>query len=350
MSGISHKKLSLFFLIVTICIFFPFVEVSGKNQAIKASDIYLIPGGQTIGIEIQTNVIVVDTYAVKYNGALVNPGKDAGIQAGDVILSIDGRKITSIEDVKQELARYKIDQNQPMNMIIKRDNKYIAKQLYPTKTDNNMISMGIYLRDNISGIGTLTFIYNNFYFGALGHQIKDKHFKDYEIENVNGTIKEAYVTGIKKSVRGKPGEKKARFSKNIGKINSNTITGVYGKIDNPSFISNKKMPIALQKDVKLGNAQILTCIDGDKVEAFDIKIIDLQKQNEKDIKGIKFKVTDERLLEKTGGIVQGMSGSPIIQNNRIIGAVTHVLVDDASIGYGVYIEYMLEEMGIEIIG
>ncbi|NLG82925.1 MAG: SpoIVB peptidase [Bacilli bacterium] len=348
--AISNKKLSLFFLSLIICIFFQFVEVSGKSQTLKASDIYLIPGGQTIGIEIQTSVVVIDTYGVKYNGVFVNPGKDAGIQPGDVILSIDGRKINSIEDVKQELSRYKIGQNEPMNMIIKRDNKYIPKQLYPTKTDNNMISMGIYLRDNISGIGTLTFIYNNFYFGALGHQIKDKHFADYEIENVRGTIKEAYVTGIKKSVRGKPGEKKARFSKNIGKINSNTITGVYGKIDNPAFITSNKMPIALQKDIKLGDAQILTSIEGDKVEAFDIKIIDLQRQTEKDIKGIKFKVTDERLLEKTGVIVQGMSGSPIIQNNRIIGAVTHVLVDDTTIGYGVYIEYMLEEMGIEIIG
>lgn len=341
-------KKNLLIVIISI-IFSLLLSIDALGQAIRASDIYLTPGGETIGIELQTQVMVVDTYVVNSNNGKINPAKEAGIQTGDIILSIDGEKINTIEDLKLHLIHYKNAQNKPMSMIIKRNNKIINKEIYPAITNNNMISLGVYLRDNITGIGTLTFIYNDFYFGALGHKIQDKNVSSIDNLSTNGVIKRAEVTSYSKSTKGSPGAKKARFSENIGKISNNTITGVYGKIDNNRLIGKEKLRIATQDEVQLGDAKILTVLEKDKVEAFDVKIIELHKQNKKDVKGIKIKVTDERLINKTGGIIQGMSGSPIIQNNRIVGAITHVLVDDATIGYGVYIEFMLEDMGIDII-
>jgi len=345
---INVKKHFIIILFTIILSSFINIDALG-SEPINAENIYLTPGGETIGIELQTNVVVVDTYNVKSDHKLVNPAKVAGIQSGDIILYVDGKKISKIEDVKSELARYKQDQEKPMNIIIKRDNKLLNKKMYPTKTSNNMISLGIYLRDNIMGIGTLTFVYDNTHYGALGHQIQDKNIPDIEMNKTQGTIKKAEVTSINKSVRGNPGEKRATFSKDsIGTIQQNSITGIYGEVEDHAFTLKKKLKIATQDKIQLGNAQILTVITLDKVEAFDVKIIDLVKQNQKDIKGIKLEITDERLLNKTGGIIQGMSGSPIIQNNRIVGAVTHVLVDDTTIGYGVYIEFMLEDMGIDV--
>ncbi len=237
-----------------------------------------------------------------------------------------------------------------MNMIVKRNNKILNKKLYPATTDNNMISLGIYLRDNITGIGTLTFIYNGFYFGALGHQIQDQNTPNINTYSTEGVIRRAEVTSIDKSVRGNPGAKKAIFDEDsVGKINNNTNTGIYGKVSKDAFTDKRKLKIATQKEVQLGDAQILTVLDKQKVEAFDVKIIELNRQKEKDVKGIKLKITDERLINRTGGIIQGMSGSPIIQKDRIIGAVTHVLIDDTTIGYGVYIEFMLKDMGIEVV-
>ncbi len=344
---INVKKHFITVLFTIIISFFFNMDVLGHS--IKAEDIYLTPGGETIGIELQTNVIVVDTYSVRNQQNVVNPGKNAGLQSGDIILYIDGKKISRIEDIKNELIRYKDGQNRPMNIIIKRDNKILNKKMYPAKTNNNMISLGIYLRDNIMGIGTLTFIYDDIYYGALGHQIQDKNIPDIKMYKTEGVIKKAEVTSINKSVRGNPGEKKALFSKdNVGSIDQNLMTGIYGKVEKKAFVHKKKMKIATQENIKLGDACILTVINKEKVEAFDVKIIDLVKQDQKDIKGIKIKITDERLLDITGGIIQGMSGSPIIQNDRIVGAVTHVLVDDTTIGYGVYIEFMLEDMGIDI--
>lgn len=347
MMDINVKK----FITVLLTIFITFfTNINAFAQSINADEIYLTPGGEAIGIEIQTNVVVVDTYSVNSGKKTINPAKESGIQKGDIILYIDGKKIESINDVKKQLIIYKDSQNEHMNIIIKRDKQILNKKIYPVKTNNNMISLGIYLRDHIVGIGTLTFIYNDNYFGALGHQILDKNIPNLDLDNSEGVIKSAEVTSIDKSVRGNPGAKKAIFGQNkIGEISNNTPTGIYGKVDKNVFSNKQKLKIATQKDVQLGDAKILTVLDKQKVEAFDIKIIELIKQDEKDIKGIKIKITDERLLNRTGGIIQGMSGSPIIQNNRIVGAVTHVLVDDTTIGYGVYIEFMLEDMGINVM-
>lgn len=345
---ITVKKQLITVLFTIILSLFFNINVSGNSIHLKAEEILLTPGGETIGIELNTSVLIVDTYTIKNNSGTVDPAKTAGLKPGDIILSIDGKKINKIEDVTNELYKYKDGHDKPLNMIIKRESRLYNKQLYPVFTKNNSISIGLYLRDNILGIGTLTFIYDN-QFGALGHQINDKNMPNLDSNKTQGIIKKAEVTSINKSVRGNPGEKRATFDKeNIGTINDNTNTGIYGKITKKDFAVKKKLQIATQDEIKLGDAKILTVIENHKVEEFSIKIIELQKQDSKDIKGIKIQITDKRLLELTGGIIQGMSGSPIIQNNKIIGAVTHVLIDDTTQGYGVYIEFMLEDMGIFI--
>lgn len=346
---INVKKQILFiFFTIFLSLFFNINTTSANN--VPAEDILLTPGGETIGIELETAVIVVDTYSVRTITGNVNPAKVADIIPKDVIINIDGKKINRIEDIKSELFKFKNGHDKPLNIIIRRNGKLLTRKIYPTKTKENTISLGLYLRDNIMGIGTLTFIYNNSSFGALGHQIIDKDIPNNLMNDAKGIIKKAEVTSINKSVRGNPGEKRATFSKeSIGTIDNNTISGIYGKVNSKIYTNKTKLKIATQNEVKLGNAQILTVIDKNKVEMFDIKIIELQKQGTKDIKGIKLQITDERLLNKTGGIIQGMSGSPIIQDNKIIGAVTHVLVDDTTIGYGIYIEFMLEDIGINVV-
>ncbi|MDF2699310.1 MAG: SpoIVB peptidase [Haloplasmataceae bacterium] len=345
---ISVKKQFITVLFTIILSLFYNIEASG-NTYLKAEDIYLTPGGETIGIELNTNVMIVDTYTVKGVNGTVDPAKLAGLNPGDIIVSINGKKAEQIEDVTNELMIYKDTQDKPLNIIIRREGRLYNKEIYPVYTKNNTISIGLYLRDNILGIGTLTFIYDNQYFGALGHQINDKNLLNSEFNKVTGIIKKAEVTSINKSVRGNPGEKRATFGKeSIGNINENKNTGIYGKISSKEFNSKTKLGIATQNEIKLGDATILTVIENNRIDEFSIKIIELDRQNTKDIKGIKIKITDERLLDRTGGIVQGMSGSPIIQNNKIIGALTHVLVDDTTQGYGVYIEFMLEDMGIFI--
>ncbi|ERJ13770.1 SpoIVB peptidase [Haloplasma contractile] len=335
-------------MLIAISMFFVPSLSAAAITHLKADDIYLTPGGETIGIEIETNVVVIDTYSVKTNVGKVNPAKVADIRSGDILLNIDGIRIKDIDDLKETLMEYKNNQNKPMNILIKRNGRLLTKKVYPAKSKNDTLSLGLYLKDNVLGIGTLTFIYNNQQFGALGHQIKDRNNSLKEEELVFGKIKRAEVTSIKKSTNGKPGEKRAIIGKGeIGKVNNNTITGIYGNINTHSNLRSKnKLPIATQDEVKLGSAKIYTVINGNQIETFDVEIISAEKQSKKDIKGIKLRITDERLLSKTGGIIQGMSGSPIIQDGKIIGAVTHVLVDDTTVGYGVYIEFMLEELGI----
>lgn len=322
-------------------------KIDAIAQAIPINEIYLKPGGETIGIEVQTKVIVVDSYTVQTGSRVVNPAADSGIRKGDIILNLDGRQIETIKDVKAALTNFKNSQRDYMTVIVRRDNQNITTKITPVTTDDGTISLGLYLKDHILGIGTLTFTYKD-QFGALGHQIKDSSRLVDEKLNDEGVIKRAIVTNIVKGKQGSPGEKKATMHpKEVGIIQDNTITGIFGVLKE-EISDRQALGIKPREEVKRGDAQILTVIDGDKVEAFDIKILEVKSQSKKDIKGLKIKVVDDRLLEETGGIIQGMSGSPIIQDGQIVGAVTHVLLNDQTTGYGVFIEFMLEDLGIQI--
>ncbi|MEN2766036.1 SpoIVB peptidase [Ornithinibacillus xuwenensis] len=317
-------------------------------------DVKVIPGGQSIGVQLQTlGVLVVGHHLVNGESGTLSPGEDANIKVGDVIMEIDGQEIEEMKDVKPIVEAAGKD-SKALNVKVKRGKETFTTQLQPVldKKDNEY-RIGLYIRDSAAGIGTMTFYEpNSKKYGALGHVISDMDTKK-PIEIHNGTIVKSTVTSIQKGNNGTPGEKQAKFSikeNKIGTITKNSPFGIFGELD--GSIKNgkydKPMPIALSHEVKEGPAKILTVIDGEKVEEFDVEIVSSVPQKSPATKGMVIQITDPELLEATGGIVQGMSGSPIIQDNKVIGAVTHVFVNDPTSGYGVHIEWMLQDAGVDI--
>jgi stage IV sporulation protein B len=335
-----------------------FLELAGlpikKVNVNVLKNFKVIPGGQSIGVKLNSKgVLVVGHHLVETNSSKVSPGEQAGIKVGDIITELNGHKIEKMSDVAPYVQEAG-EQGTPLKVTIQRENGTIKTKLYPKKDQSeNTYKLGLYIRDSAAGIGTMTFIDpKSKKYGALGHVISDMDTKK-PIVVEDGQIVKSTVTSIEKGSNGNPGEKLARFSSDhevIGDIQQNSPFGIFGNLH--KIIKNgkydKPLPIALSNQVKEGPAKILTVVNGDKVEAYDIKIVSTIPQKFPATKGMIIKVTDPKLLEKTGGIVQGMSGSPIIQDGKLIGAVTHVFVNDPTSGYGVHIEWMLNKAGINI--
>ena len=332
--GEIMKKLIVLFSIIFTILFCNYTEALSLN---KGDSIYA--SGKTIGVRLETGVKINGLFSVKTDNGIKKPWEEAGLLEGDEIIKLDGQMISSYSDINEIIARKK---DTEMKIEYKRNSSLFSKMITPCKKENGDYSLGIYVKDRILGVGTLTYVIpDSNIFGALGHSINSSF--------VRGSIYGASVTNIKKGSRGTIGEKRATFDdEEIGTIQKNTDTGIHGIFTTDSLEGLTLYEIGTITDCKKGPAKILTSINENKIESFDIEIIDLAKQNEKNIKGIKLKVTDKALLEKTNGIVQGMSGSPIIQNGKIIGAVTHVLVNNPEIGYGIYLEWMLEDMDVKI--
>ena len=297
---------------------------------------YVIPGGETVGIEVNSKgVLIVGFY--KVGDAYI--AKDAGFEVGDKITKLNNKEVNSITSMIKTINETTSD---TVEFTISRDNEEKTINLNLIKDDDGIKKTGIYVKDKITGIGTLTYVDpNNKVFGALGHEIDEKTTaKKFEISD--GVIFGASVVGIEKSASGKAGEKNARYDKTkvFGTITGNEISGIFGSYTSDVNADNL-IEVGEIGEVKLGKATIKTVIEGDKVEDFEIEIINIDKNS--DTKNILFEIKDENLLNKTGGIVQGMSGSPIIQNNKLIGAVTHVIVNDTTKGYGIFITTMLKE-------
>ena len=305
------------------------------NYALAYSD-YIVAGGENIGIELNSKgVIIVGTYEV--NG--INPAKEANLRAGDKIIKINDKEVINIEEMLKVIENSSNKSNIKITYL--RGNKTNDTSLKLSKSNDNIYKTGLYVKDSISGVGTLTFIDpNTKLFGALGHEIIEKN-TGQKLEIKDGKIYSSTVTGITRSDIGKPGEKAARYDNSdiFGDVKENTTSGIFGNYT--STIPDKKLyKVAKEDEVKTGNATIFTVIDGNTIESFAINILRINKST---TKNILFEITDSRLLRNTGGIVQGMSGSPIIQDNFIVGAVTHVVVDDPTKGYGIFITTMLEE-------
>lgn len=296
----------------------------------------LIVGGQNIGIEVKTKgILVVGLYEV--NNKLI--ADSSGLKAGDYITKVNNNSVNSIEEFSNEINND--DDKKSVDIEYLRNNKSYTTSLNISEVDGEL-KTGLYVKDTISGIGTLTFIDpETKKFGALGHEILDKNTED--ILNVDdGSIYYSYITGITRSTNGTPGEKEATVdsSKNFGTIDENTISGIFGTYTSALDDSNL-YEVGTKDDITTGPANIFTVLDGEEISSYSINIDSI---NEKDsTKNIVFTITDEKLLQKAGGIVQGMSGSPILQNGKIIGAVTHVIVNDCTKGYGIFITNMLEE-------
>ncbi|CAM5584092.1 SpoIVB peptidase [Streptomyces afghaniensis] len=317
-------------------------------------DFKVIPGGQSIGVKLNTvGVLVVGHHQVNTEEGKQSPGEKAGIKVGDMIVEINGMKIEKMADVAPFVQKAG-EGNKPLDLVVKREKEEFKTKLMPLKEKgDNTFKLGLYIRDSAAGIGTMTFYHpDSMKYGALGHVISDMDTKKPIVVD-DGEVLRSTVTSIEKGSNGNPGEKLARFSEDkeiIGDIKTNSPFGIFGVLNKQikNGIMDKPMPITLSDQVKEGPAQILTVVDNDQVKLFDIEVVSSVPQKYPATKGLVIKVTDKELLSKTGGIVQGMSGSPIIQDGKVIGAVTHVFVNDPTSGYGVHIEWMLNEAGIDI--
>ena len=328
------KKIIFLFAIFTIFIFSK--NVFAYSFDVNKDEVYL--GGETVGLKLNTGVVVSKMFSIVDGINMIKPWEEAGVKENDIIVSYNNKKVSTSNDLLNEIE----DSNGNLSSIeLLRGENTIKTKIKPVVKDNTY-TLGIYVKDNIIGVGTLTYVIpNTNIFGALGHQIDNA-------KNVGGLMYEATVTGIKKGSVGEAGSKKATINtKKIGTIEKNTITGIHGYYsDNKS--SRKLIKIGKKEDVHTGPAQIVTCIDKKYVDYYDIEIMTVEKQTSKDIKGIKFKVTDPNLLSQTNGIIQGMSGSPIIQDDKLVGAVTHVLVNNPQEGFGIFIEFMFLDMGVSL--
>jgi len=322
------KKIRLLFLTLFLNICLPLNIFAYSDK--------IIVGGESVGIEIKSDgIMVVGFYKINNTLSKGNPN----IKVGDKIMRVNGAEVNSSKELAKMMEQKM--KNNKVVLTIKRNEKLFDTELELIYQGGNY-KTGLYVKDSISGIGTLTYIDpETKIYGALGHEIIESNSQTL-VEVKTGSIFRSDVTSIDRSVRGTPGGKNAKFYTNdiYGNINKNTYQGIYGMYTG-NLPKLELYNVAKIDEIKLGKAYIYTVLENTKLGKYEIEI--LKTENKKGAKDIYFKVTDKTLLEKTGGIVQGMSGSPIVQGNNIIGAVTHVVISDPTMGYGISIITMLEE-------
>jgi stage IV sporulation protein B len=320
----------------------------------------VIPGGEAIGVLLAPEGLLVTGFEAVFtqNGQRLCPAREKGIQVGDIVLDVDGQQI--FDRMYFEILLSRIGEaGKEAHLRIRRGKQILNVPVKPVQlhvgrgavTSSRGYSIGLVVSDNAAGVGTLTFIHSESKrYGALGHVIMDPKTKR-PLEINDGRIVQASISAIHQGQRGQPGEKMGTFQGKrdvVGSIDTNTDFGIYGTMYEGFSAGQPKssIPIALAHDIHPGPAQIMTVLQGHNVEVFDVEIQQVLRQNGPDGKGLVLHVTDKRLLSVTGGIIQGMSGSPIIQNGRLAGAVTHVFVNDPTRGYGVLAEWMIIASGI----
>lgn len=319
--------------------YIPFKEV--KVTPVDEQEIYV--SGSTIGIYMETEgVLVIDTGEIEdQNGEMKEPAKNL-VRQGDYIVSFNGEKISTKRELINDIAGL---DGEEVTLEVKREGESVPVSVTPVKDTKGDYKLGIWIRDDTQGIGTLTYVDQNGRYGALGHGISD--IDTAQLLNIrNGALYKAQILAINKGSKGNPGELAGfiRYDdRNIlGSIEINSKNGIYGQFYKGAEdgITLKKMPVAYKQDVKTGEASVLCNVDGEVREyQAEIKRIDLNHEDTN--KSFVIQITDEKLLEKTGGIVQGLSGSPVLQNGKMVGAITHVFVQDSTSGYGIFIENML---------
>lgn len=309
----------------------------------------LIPGGDSIGVTIYTQgaLIVGISDVIDENGVVRCPAIDAGLRPGDIIEKINGVTVKNADHLSLLIDKLK---GRELEIDIKRGNVILKRYINPIKNSKDgKFRLGIWVRDSTAGVGTLTFIDpEKQLFAALGHAITDMDTGAL-LSVKDGEIVQAKIVDIIEGKKGKPGEIKGIFSENqrtVGSIIKNTPFGIFGKMYNYALKldENNVLPICRQSDVRLGEAKILSTVDNNGIREYKVDIVKINRQSYPGPKGMIIEITDPNLLKKTGGIVQGMSGSPIIQDGKIVGAVTHVFVNDPKKGYAIFIEWMLDEI------
>ena len=306
----------------------------------------VIPGGEAIGLRLYTSGVLVVGMSeiVGTDNKSYSPYKDSGIQEGDMIVKIDDKAITCTSDLITKVNE--CNGNSVEITYVRDGNNYIT-EIKPTKTEENEYKLGLWVRDAAAGVGTITYYDpESQMFGALGHGILDID-TDQLIDIAKGEVITSKILSIVKGEKGKPGEVQGSIDngKVIGEVYKNTNFGIYGKLTDVSLIEGgKTLEVMPRDEVKLGKATIICTLDDNKREEYEIEIERLYTSTNRNNKNMIIKVTDERLLEKTGGIIQGMSGSPILQDGKFVGAVTHVMVNNPEKGYGIFADTMLKQM------
>lgn len=308
----------------------------------------ILVSGSSVGIYMETSgVLVIDTGEIlSSDGQIQDPAKNL-LKPGDYIVALNQQKISCKQDLIDDLKDL---DGSAVTVSIRRENSLVPVSLTPVQDSSGKYKLGIWVRDDTQGIGTLTFVTENGKFGALGHGISDVDTGNL-LSIKGGKLYCAQILGVQKGAKGKPGELSGliqyRNDNVIGTINSNSENGIYGNFtgnfgsDSQQSIALRKMKIGYKQELQVGPASIL-CNVGDGVKEYDAKITRIDMNHEDSNKSFVIQVTDPELIDTTGGIVQGMSGSPVLQNGKVVGAITHVFVQDAASGYGIFIENMLD--------
>lgn len=308
----------------------------------------LIVGGHSVGIRMDVSgVLIVGLEEIPTERGMINPGLAAGLQIGDSVLSIEGTPVRSAQDVQRLLNENVPKEKVSLKIQRKGETSYVSVTPVKSKEDGNW-KLGVWVKEKTAGLGTVTY-YDpaTGIIGALGHGITESNTGQV-LSVAEGEMMYSRVESVLQGTSGKPGEIRGIFyeaDEPMGTLLHNSEFGIFGQSNAPltNPLYGEPVKVGYQSEIRKGPAQILTTIDGNTIEKFDVVIEKIARQSKPGTKGMVIRVTDERLLEKSGGIVQGMSGSPILQNGKIVGAVTHVLVNDPQRGYGIFIEWMLKE-------
>lgn len=304
----------------------------------------LIPVGVPIGIYVKTEgVLVVGTGQFQAaDGGKVSPAEHI-LKSGDYVMKLNGTEVTKKDEL---ISRIENSDGGEQILTIRRGEECFDVKIRPVRDQTGKYKIGVWVRDNAQGVGTMTYIDSHGNFGALGHGINDVDTSTL-MEMNDGTLYQTEIISIQKGTAGHPGEMTGMIvysdDRILGDITSNSIRGIFGRCNNKALAlgTEEALPIGLKQEIEKGPARILCTVDG-TTRYYDIEITELHLDHDNVNRGIELKVTDPELIVLTGGIVQGMSGAPIIQNGKIVGAVTHVLVQDSTRGYGIFIENMLE--------
>ncbi|MCL1807417.1 MAG: SpoIVB peptidase [Oscillospiraceae bacterium] len=333
-----------------ICIFILCLGILLPAPAAAAQDSGLpdtvIPGGHTLGVKLQTDgLLVVGMAPVQTDGGTISPAQDAGLMSGDMITHIQNKPVSTIPELQALTAGLRGEATQ---ISFLRNGRMLSTTLLPAKAaGDGQYRIGVWVRDSMAGIGTITFYDpESGLFGALGHGINEAETGQL-LPMGSGHVLYSEVESVRAGQPGSPGELKGTFrnDKQYGYLLRNTDTGLYGTLPSPEALGpelQKPVPLARGNEVREGAAVILSNISGDQVERFHVEIIKVFP-GDNETRNFMLRVTDERLLSVTGGIVQGMSGSPVLQDGKLIGAVTHVLINDPKRGYGIFAESMLRD-------
>ena len=314
--------------------------IMGVPVSASAESSTVILGGQPFGVKFYNDGVMVIELEEFFNGShYVCPAKEGGLQVDDVIKKVNGIEIKTNEDLQETATGCG---GKGMSFIIERDGKELCKTVKPQANTVGTYLLGAWVRDSCAGIGTVTY-YNpdDNYFAALGHGICDRD-TGAMMPLGEAEIVGASISSVEKSSTGKAGSLNGYFNdKTLGTVTTNTINGIYGTIIDNSYLSGDRFEIAEFDEIQTGDAQLITTISGDRPESYDLKITSIRNDDPRNNENFVIKVTDKRLLDECGGIVQGMSGSPIVQNGKLIGAVTHVFLNNPEEGYGVAAQFMV---------